>query len=142
MPARLSASSCGGHYSTTRGLVMANELGREVLAWGGLWGPQPEGVVIVEGEPDYLTACCAWPDWAVLGITSGAWTEELARTVPRGAVVVVRTDADTAGDRYAAHVAETLTGWATVLRVRCEDGDVNDLARAGRLPADPRRVRG
>lgn len=138
-PARLSASSCGGRCRCVRGLAMANRLGQSVLAWFGVWGPMPRGLVIVEGEPDYLTACCAWPDWAVLGITSGAWTDGLARTVPHEAVVVVRTDADAAGDRYAAQIAESLRGRATVLRVRCPGADVNDLRRADRLPADPRR---
>ena len=134
---RLSASSCDGCYQVVRCLVMANRPGREMLRWAGLWGPALRGLVIVEGEPDYLTAAVAWPQWAVLGIVGGAWSEEIAATVPRGATVVVRTDSDTAGDRMAAQVTETLRGRATVRRVR-DELDVNDLLRAGVLAGDPR----
>ena len=146
---RLSASSCDDAYRTVKGLVMANTLGRAMLGYGevglsilrraGMWTKAPTitGVVIVEGEPDYLTACCAWPGWAVLGIASGSWTDELARTIPSGAVVVIRTDDDTAGDRYAAQVEESLQGRVLALQRRTDELDVNDLLRAGRLPDDP-----
>jgi DNA primase len=50
----------------------------------------------------------AWADWCVLGIVSGSWTDELAQRVPAGTRVLIRTDADAAGDKYARRIAETL----------------------------------
>lgn len=79
------------------------------------------GLVIVEGVPRWL----AWASRfdvksddapAVLGIFSGSWTEHHARRVPRGAGVLVVTDADAAGDAYAERVAASLRGRADVVR--------------------------
>lgn len=113
-------------------------------------------VLVVEGTPDYLTwsSRCRWP---VIGLPgSGAWSRELADKIPDGAEVVVRTDPDDAGDRYAAIVAQHLADRCRVLvsdaagrarrRALCVGGrgsglrgeDENDRLRAGTLPADPR----
>lgn len=107
---------------STAGLIMADALGRSLLAKGRPpenW-PQsaPLRVVVTEGEPDFLTWATRFSDAdetapAVLGLASGSWTAEIAGRIPSGAVVIIRTDADEAGERYA------LTVWAT-LHSRCK----------------------
>lgn len=99
-PKRLPPAGCKAAE-----LVQAN---RE--AWLMLAGRAcPMRLVIVEGEPDWLVASTALVRGdAVIGIGSGSWTEDFARRVPRGTEVIVATHADEAGDRYAAHVLETL----------------------------------
>jgi len=93
-----------GHKASE--LVMAD---RWALAW--LRGErQPERVLVVEGEPDWMT----WsthlndPHTATIGIVSGSWHDALARKFPVGCRVDVRTDQDQAGDRYAAEIAKSL----------------------------------
>ncbi len=91
------------------GLVMADPMGRALLrgerkdediAWNGQ-------VVIVEGEPDFWTWSChplrfgAAQTWAVFGIASGSWSEDLARRIPDAAKVIVRTHHDEPGEKYA-----------------------------------------
>jgi len=74
---------------------------------------RPSEVVIVEGEPDFLT-------WATrrtrvttarIGIVSGSWSFDFAKKVPPGVKVWLRTDHDSAGDRYADELTKTLR-WA------------------------------
>ena len=104
-----------------RDSAMANLEGRWLLcggrgeAWNGI-------VVIVEGEPDFLTwataaygeAAESWP--AVFGVAAGSWTGAIADRVPDGAIVALRTDLDSAGDRYASAIAGTLRGRCDVRR--------------------------
>lgn len=94
----------GGHKSG--GLVMAC-----ALAVGMLRGTfVPERVLILEGEPDFLTwvSRAGMDPRARIGITSGSWTEEVASRIPRAATVTIRTDNDKAGNDYAAAIAATL----------------------------------
>jgi len=108
VPKRLAAAGC-----SVRGLVMAGGQGLKLLQ-GELPGwLYPARVLVTEGEPDTIRATAQWPDWCVLGIAPGCWCEELAGRVPSGSRVLIRTDADEAGDRYAAAIGETL-------RERCE----------------------
>lgn len=100
----------GGHKAT--GLVLANAAGLAVLRRES----GPCRVVIVEGEPDYLTLATRTDD-AVIGVLSGAWTEEHAARVPFGSTVVIRTHCDKAGDKYADHVAKTLHGRGQIRRL-------------------------
>jgi hypothetical protein len=86
-------------------LVQANRLAWAMLARRAC----PVRLVVTEGEPDFLVAATAFAkDDAVIGIGSGSWTEDFARRVPSGTEVIVSTHADEAGDKYAAHVIETL----------------------------------
>lgn len=85
-------------------LVVANRRARGMLL--GL--VRPRRLIVVEGEPDFVVASLHWPDDAVIGIGSGSWTPAFAARVPRGADVIVRTHRDPAGERYAAHVTETI----------------------------------
>lgn len=69
----------------------------------------PLRLYVVEGEPDMVVAATTFARHdSVIGIGSGSWTEAFARRVPRGTEVIVATHADDAGDRYAAHVLDTL----------------------------------
>lgn len=91
------------------GLVMADPMGRAVLRGeraddGVTWDGR---VIVVEGEPDFWTWSChplrfgAAQTWAVFGIASGSWSEEIARRIPDGAKVLVRTHHDEPGEKYA-----------------------------------------
>lgn len=151
----------------TAGLVLATPIARAALRSG--FQGSPAALVVAEGEPDYLTwASRLGGRWGVIGLPgSGAWTSELAHRIPRGSLVVVRTDPDPAGDDYAATIAEQLAGRAQVIvsdpigrleralcgcrrcvgrlasrKPECErtsrGKDDNALAMAGELPADPR----
>ena len=106
-----------------RGLVMADSLGRMLLERGHVHGVAEPTLVIAEGVPDYLTLATTWSDAdedapAVMGILSGSWTPELAARVPDGAVVVIATDPDGAGDAYAATIVATFADRMRAGRVR------------------------
>jgi hypothetical protein len=116
------------------GLVLANEQARAMLRGEGAH----DRVVVVEGEPDWLT-------WAtrtslpVIGVLSGSWSRDLAARIPDGAKVVIRTHHDPAGDKYAAEVRISLAGRCRLMRSSaCGEGmDENDGLIAGLLPDDP-----
>jgi hypothetical protein len=80
----------------------------------------PGRIVIVEGEPDFLT----WgtlTEEPIIGLVSGAWCTEFAAAVPRGCRVVIRTHEDDAGERYAKEVIDSLEGrYCTFRRVTSE----------------------
>ncbi len=108
-PKGLTPAGC-----SIKGAVMADSLGRLILA--GEAGGWPEvRVVVTEGVPDFLAAATQATDSdvlapALLGIIAGCWSVDLALRVPRHAEVVLATDTDDAGERYAALVAGTLPG--------------------------------
>jgi hypothetical protein len=98
-----------------RELVLANRTGLALLSERGrppLWCDQPLEVVIVEGESDYLTAATEEiPDGtfrAVLGIFAGSWRMKHALAIPLDATVVIATDDDAQGDKYAQEITWTL----------------------------------
>lgn len=121
------------------GLVMACPFAREVLRLGARpeWWPD-EGprlrVIVAEGDSDFLAVAVGrssrerWADGdehapAVIGIQSGAWTDEIGARMPSGAEIVIATDSDDAGDRYAASIGRALAprvrrGLLTVSRWR------------------------
>jgi hypothetical protein len=105
-----------------RGAVMADLVGGSLLrgepveAWN-------KAVVVVEGEPDFLTWGTNRSDAAdevpaVFGIESGAWTEAIAARITDGASVVIRTHHDPAGNQYAQVVARSLGTRCRVFRSR------------------------
>jgi hypothetical protein len=103
----------GGHKAA--GLVLACEIAQAMLR--GTYAPPR--VLILEGEPDFLT----WASrpssggvTAMLGVVSGAWTEEIAARVPSGARVIVRTHHDKPGNKYAEEINVTLRERCKVLR--------------------------
>jgi len=97
------------------GLVMACD-----FALGMLRGTYaPARVLLVEGEPDFLSAATMrLPDtYAKIGIASGSWTADFAARVPRTAKVFLGTHDDAAGEKYAQAIEATLTS-QTLLRWR------------------------
>ncbi len=138
--ARKSVAPFG--YSV-RGLVFANETARRMINPNVRYGPLPEDkllrVVIVEGEPDFLTWALQ-PDppgvaVAVMGIVNGSWTKDIAARIPDNTTVVIRTDHDDAGDKYAARIINSLGDRCRLLRSIPSELDENDKLVAGVLPA-------
>lgn len=112
-PKRLPPS---GHKAA--GLVLADGFAVSLLRGLVL---EPLRVLVVEGEPDFVTWATEFSDAnadapVVLGIGSGAWTDDLAARIPDGAEVIVRTHADEAGDKYAKTVARSLARRCRVVR--------------------------
>jgi len=97
------------------GLIMADAAAREILATGS-WPASFVGrdplIVIVEGEVDYLAAIQTSGSAAVahFAIVSGAWTQAHATRIPVGATVIVATDQDPQGEKYAHTIASTFCG--------------------------------
>ena len=100
---------------SVRGLVLADGWGRQILTTGG----RPDGwagdLVVAEGLPDFLSWATSSSDAdstapAVLSVTAGGWTAEIGARVPSGTRVVIATDHDAAGNKYAATVAATFQG--------------------------------
>lgn len=102
-------------------LVMADALARLMLAGGALGDGSPaadlvrqNGLWILEGEPDFLSAATEWADEgapAVIGVASGSWpadAAELAARVPDGCTVIIATDPDTGGEKYASAIKASL----------------------------------
>ena len=93
--------------SEVRGLVLANSLGRLLLSGAPLGDGSSAaelvaraGLVVAEGEPDFLTLATWWSDRdttapAVLGVVAGSWradSAELAEKVPDGCRVRLYVD--------------------------------------------------
>lgn len=101
-----------------RGLVMANETAQWLLqtgTWPESIPRESRHVWIVEGESDLTVACAniyasGRPLRAVIGVFAGAWTLEHAMRIPKGSVVVLATDFDRMGGKYAEYVQKTLQG--------------------------------
>lgn len=92
-------------------------------------------VLIVEGLTDYLRACAALPGWAVLGIESGSAPGLALAPWTPGQRVHVCTDADPAGDRYAAQLADAIP--VATRRVDLPPGsDLCDALDAGAAISD------
>jgi hypothetical protein len=116
-PKRVAPAGC-----STAGLVMSCGLGRAVLETGGAPGCLDGArimVVIVEGEPDFLTWGTRISDanetpWITFGVVSSAWSPAIAARIPDGARVVIRTHLDPAGYRYADAIRSSLKGRATI----------------------------
>lgn len=101
-----------GHKAS--GLVLADTFAVAMLR--GTY--KARRVVVLEGEPDWLTWVVARGNVlaARIGVVAGSWSSELASKVPDGAEVVIRTDADTAGTKYAIEIARSLEARCRVSR--------------------------
>ncbi len=100
--------ACGGAVT-----LLAMGRAREV--------PSPMRVLVVEGEPDFLTWATRFSDAdanapLVFGVVSGAWTEAVASRIPDGARVIIRTHHDAVGDGYAELVRRTLHDRCVLVR--------------------------
>lgn len=116
---RLKSTSAKG---SRRGLPMLCSLAELAITGGtlrdlGIQRWRDLTVVIAEGEIDFLTWTAKRLEAvAVVGIVAGTWTDDLAAAIPTGVRVVIRTDPDAAGDRFATTVAESLGIRVTLLR--------------------------
>lgn len=116
-PAAIKSFAPAGH--TRAGLVMACPFGRWLLAtgqWPEWWSLEHElRVVVTEGEADFLGWATRWSDAAeyapaTLAVVSGSWTSEIASRLADQTTVLVATDNDKAGDRYAQTIVDTFAG--------------------------------
>lgn len=98
----------GGHKAAE--LLLANGPALEWLQHSEAlhYLPPPMRLVVVEGEPDYLTRATLNTDEPVVGLMSGSWHSGFAEKIPSGSRVVVLTHRDAAGDKYAAEVAQSI----------------------------------
>ncbi len=96
------------------------------------WGDKAPEVAIVEGETDFLCAACEETNTirAVFGVSSGAWSDAHAMAIPEAASVIIATDADVTGDKYAEQIRGTL-GKRSVYRWTPNRGQ--DVCDAGGL---------
>ena len=112
-----------------KGLLMADALGQGILTKKEVLNPQNAAeeknlrLIITEGEPDFLTWATRFSDSAedipaVWGIMSGSWNEEIASCIPDGTRVIIRTDHDQAGNRYAHQIYKTLSTRCFIMRTR------------------------
>jgi hypothetical protein len=116
-----------GLFPTARNFIQANDFGRLILESGQKpdWWTEtvPLKIVIVEGEPDFLSWAGRVSDadahpLAVFGIWSGAWTESIAARIPDHSRVTIRTDHDKAGHRYAEKIRASLAKRCEILRTK------------------------
>lgn len=94
------------------GLVLGCDRARALLSGAPLPGKWPAGraprVVVVEGETDWLTWLSrrrTLTDPALIGVYSGAWLPAHSAALPPASIVIVRTDDNDAGHRYAEAIA-------------------------------------
>lgn len=88
------------------GLVLADQLGVDLLR-GRYDGP----CVVVEGEKKLLISeHLAAGRWATIGTGSGMWSDGVALAVSRASRVLVSTDPDEPGVRYARRVVASVPG--------------------------------
>ena len=99
----------GGHKAS--GLILANPNACALLR--GEIGPTL--VIVVEGEPDFLTHACR-AEGPVIGVLSGSWTQEFANRIPLGSEVIVRTHHDRAGDKYSTEIIKSIAKRCMVWR--------------------------
>jgi hypothetical protein len=76
----------------------------------------PSRVLVVEGEPDFLTWATRKAWLPVFGVLSGSWHAGFAERIPLGSEVIVCTHHDQAGDGYAELVRATVKDRAVVTR--------------------------
>jgi 5S rRNA maturation endonuclease (ribonuclease M5) len=99
-----------------RGLIMADSLARQLLHDGERpewFGEHEVRIAIAEGEIDFLLAATAAGDadeyaHASLGIFSGSLTDQIAARIPYGSKIIIATDHDEQGERYARSIAQAL----------------------------------
>jgi DNA primase len=99
-----------GHRA--QGLVLANNQAVELLR-GKI---RASRVIFTEGEPDFVSMATQTND-AVFGVGSGFWTDEHAKKIPNGTPILLMTDNDDAGDKYAADIVATLKNRCPLWRV-------------------------
>lgn len=98
--------SLAAHGVRRAGLVLADQLGVDLLR-GHYDGP----CLVVEGEKKLLISeHLSAGRWATIGTGSGMWSDEVAAAVSRASHVLVSTDPDESGLRYARRVVASVSG--------------------------------
>lgn len=136
-PHSVKAAAAAAGPDSAGGAVLSCLHGRSVLRTGRAPAYWPDGaplrIVVAEGETDWLSwrvavhadtlarrghadAVREHGGAVVWGVWAGAWTNEIAARVPSGSVVIVRTDADAAGDRCAEVIRRSLVARCDVRR--------------------------
>jgi hypothetical protein len=118
--------SIGPSGFSRRGLIMADRVAQQVFQSGQRpqwFGAHELRIVVAEGEVDFLLAATSASDadeyaHASLGIFSGSFTPSIAERIPDRSVVVIATDDDEPGLRYAVAIKQRLC--ATGKRLRFE----------------------
>jgi hypothetical protein len=108
------------------GTLMSDATARRMLSGNASDLVLRNGVLVVEGVPDFLEWATKWKDGpanapAVLGVIAGSWTldtPEIASRIPEGIRVGVATHHDPPGEKYASAIARTIGPRCTVLRLR------------------------
>jgi hypothetical protein len=100
---RPKVAAAGG--SPAGNMVYADRAARQLLAH-----QRPGRLVVVEGDPDWLTwASRPAHGWGVVGIWSGAWSQAIADAIPDGSEVLLRLHDDEAGQGYEERILDTLS---------------------------------
>lgn len=126
-PVVIPAYDGRGHLQSLHGLAVDDEAPRKTtwpkgaearellfaddkaVAWMQGKGPEPGRLLVAEGGTDYLSAAArAAPDTYVLAVCSGSARALALLPSLQSATVVVATDNDETGDRYAREVAQAL----------------------------------
>jgi len=113
---------------STRGLAMANTTARLSL--------HDRPLLIVEGEPDYLTWITRTAD-PVIGIINGSLTAIMLEAFGAADAIYLRTHRDRAGDAYADTIARAVKCPVYRLAGHSEE-DENDRLQKGTLEHDYR----
>jgi hypothetical protein len=94
-------------------LVMANGPALELLR-GAASGVD---LVVAEGATDFMAAAQQWPTYAVMGIYAGSWCDAIAERIPSTVRVIIATDDDEQGDKYAAAITTTIGSRCRLMRL-------------------------
>lgn len=73
------------------------------------FGPPTMQLIVCEGEPDYCARATLTDDEPVVGILSGSWHAGFANKIPSLSEIILRTDCDAAGDRYAQEIVASVS---------------------------------
>jgi len=128
-----SVKAGGKTYTLPQAGVLANPVGARAIR-DGKW---PGWIILTEGEPDFLTACQAYPGQAVLGVYKGksVWTQAVADRIPDGVRVALLVDTDRAGKGYRREIIRSIGKRARFFDERGRKSDLNALHQAGKVPA-------
>jgi hypothetical protein len=135
-PAKGPKTRAAGGEGSATARVYACPVARRMLAGEG---EGVAGVVVTEGDPDFLTLASWWPSgWrvAVLGVWAGAIVPALLDRIPDGAPVLLCPHKDASGQGYMRAAAAPVLNRCPVYSLRYDgQRDVNDSLQAGRLEA-------
>jgi P4 family phage/plasmid primase-like protien len=128
-----SVKAGGKTYTLPQAGVLANPVGARAIR-DGKW---PDWIVLTEGEPDFLTACQAYPGQAVLGVYKGksVWTQSVADRIPDGVRVALLVDTDRAGKGYRREIIRSIGKRVRFFDFPGRKSDLNALHQAGKVPA-------